>query len=215
MIKKIVRLFITTTVLVSLQVSVSYAENYKEGLDYFSSSQDKSSTPSLKEYFSVYCPSCYAFEGIMPQVKTNMPEGMKFERVHVDFLGVTSQEVQRTITTAYVYAVEKGVGDKFIKHAFDRIHVSKDIPRSKDDAFSLLQQIGFEKDEITSGINSFTIKRKSALMGSDQDSKADSGVLKGVPSLMVNNKYMINFKELNKNDPVADLNQLIKHLNSL
>ena len=66
----------------------------------------------VREYFSFYCPHCLRFEPFFGKVKKSLPEGVKFERNHVDFLRFTTPEIQFMLTKALATAQQLKVEDK-------------------------------------------------------------------------------------------------------
>ncbi|HAX5097729.1 TPA: thiol:disulfide interchange protein, partial [Escherichia coli] len=66
---------------------------------------------TVVEFFSFYCPSCYAFSqdyGIDKAIRENLPPGKKLVKYHVGFLGELGEE----LTRAWSVAMVLGVADK-------------------------------------------------------------------------------------------------------
>ena len=92
--KKIQQLFMVLLVPLFAFSITACAEKYTEGKQYTKVNETISAKAEVREYFSFYCPHCLRFEPFMETVKKNLPEGVKFERNHVDFLRAASPEIQ-------------------------------------------------------------------------------------------------------------------------
>ena len=74
----------------------AFAANLEEGKQYVQVSQTASAQPEVIEFFSFYCPHCYAFEmeyHIPKQVAEGLPQGTEFKQYHVNFLGRQSENL--------------------------------------------------------------------------------------------------------------------------
>lgn len=80
--KKIVTLFSALMLVFSVQ-----AASFEEGKHYKILDVEKSETPKVTEFFSFYCPHCYKFEAIVKSLKPALPKSVKFEKIHVAFMG--------------------------------------------------------------------------------------------------------------------------------
>ena len=72
----------------------AFAANLEEGKQYVQVGQTASAQPEVIEFFSFYCPHCYAFEmeyHIPKQVAESLPKGTEFKQYHVNFLGRQSE----------------------------------------------------------------------------------------------------------------------------
>ena len=68
---------------------------FEEGKHYDIISQNASDKAVLTEYFSFYCPHCYRFEAAVAQIKPALPNGIEFEKSHVDFMRAASPKTQK------------------------------------------------------------------------------------------------------------------------
>ena len=76
----------------------AFAANLEEGKQYIQVGQTASAQPEVIEFFSFYCPHCYAFEmeyHIPKQVAESLPKGTEFKQYHVNFLGRQSENLTR------------------------------------------------------------------------------------------------------------------------
>ncbi|MCW7763838.1 thiol:disulfide interchange protein DsbA [Photorhabdus luminescens] len=161
------------------------AANFTEGKQYVELKSPVADQPPVLEFFSFYCPHCYQFEEIfkVPQtVKQHLPEGTKFVRYHVDFLGPLGKE----LTTAWAAAMAMGVEDKVTPVLFEGIQKTLAIKTPNDirDAFI---KAGVTAEDYDAAMSSFVVK---SLVVKQQKAAQDLQ-LRGVPAMFVNGKYMV------------------------
>ncbi|MEY0016569.1 thiol:disulfide interchange protein DsbA [Providencia rettgeri] len=160
------------------------AANYTEGKEY----TDVKAVPNLPqvlEFFSFYCPHCYQFESVykVPQtVEKNLPEGVKMERYHVDFLGPLGAD----LTQAWAVAIVLKAEDKVTPILFEGIQKTQTI-NSKADIRNAFIKAGISGDEYDAALNSFVVKSIVA----KQQNAAQELKLRGVPALFVDGKYQV------------------------
>ncbi|PCQ39351.1 thiol:disulfide interchange protein DsbA [Providencia rettgeri] len=160
------------------------AANYTEGKEY----TDVKAVPNLPqvlEFFSFYCPHCYQFESVykVPQtVEKNLPEGVKMERYHVDFLGPLGAD----LTQAWAVAIVLKAEDKVTPILFEGIQKTQTI-NSKADIRNAFIKAGISGEEYDAALNSFVVKSIVA----KQQNAAQDLKLRGVPALFVDGKYQV------------------------
>lgn len=160
------------------------AANYTEGKEY----TDVKAVPNLPqvlEFFSFYCPHCYQFESVykVPQtVEKNLPEGVKMERYHVDFLGPLGAD----LTQAWAVAIVLKAEDKVTPILFEGIQKTQTI-NSKADIRNAFIKAGISGEEYDAALNSFIVKSIVA----KQQNAAQDLKLRGVPALFVDGKYQV------------------------
>ncbi|MEX9758647.1 thiol:disulfide interchange protein DsbA [Providencia rettgeri] len=160
------------------------AANYTEGKEY----TDVKAIPNLPqvlEFFSFYCPHCYQFESVykVPQtVEKNLPEGVKMERYHVDFLGPLGAD----LTQAWAVAIVLKAEDKVTPILFEGIQKTQTI-NSKADIRNAFIKAGISGEEYDAALNSFVVKSIVA----KQQNAAQDLKLRGVPALFVDGKYQV------------------------
>ena len=103
------------------------ATQFKEGEYYKVLDQEASKKPNVTEFFSFYCPHCNTLEPIIQEVKKQLPEGVKFQKNHVSFMGGT---MGPSMSKAYSAMVAWDLEDKMVPVMFDRIHKMKKAPRN-------------------------------------------------------------------------------------
>ncbi|MEX0422560.1 thiol:disulfide interchange protein DsbA [Providencia rettgeri] len=160
------------------------AANYTEGKEY-TDVKPVANLPQVLEFFSFYCPHCYQFESVykVPQtVEKNLPEGVKMERYHVDFLGPLGAD----LTQAWAVAIVLKAEDKVTPILFEGIQKTQSI-NSKADIRNAFIKAGISGDEYDAALNSFVVKSVVA----KQQNAAQDLKLRGVPALFVDGKYQV------------------------
>jgi len=213
--KKIHRLFMVLLMpLLAFSISAC-AEKYTEGKQYTKVSETASKKAEVREYFSFYCPHCLRFEPFMEDVKKNLPENVKFERNHVDFLRAASPEIQAMLSKAVVVAEQTGMDKKLIGAVFNYIQIQRAVITSEKDIRNIFVLNGADGAEFDKLMKSFNVNSRAKSMKKHQDTLSKSGALKSVPTIIVNGKYRINPKDLDKNNFEQDYKDLIEHLLTL
>lgn len=161
------------------------AANYTEGKEYSDVKPPVQNLPQVLEFFSFYCPHCYQFESVykVPQtVAGNLPEGVKMERYHVDFLGPLGAD----LTQAWAVAIVLKAEDKVTPILFEGIQKTQTI-NSKADIRNAFIKAGISGDEYDAALNSFVVKSVVA----KQQNAAQDLKLRGVPAMFIDGKYQI------------------------
>jgi len=191
------------------------AEQYTDGKQYTTVSEQASSKKEVREYFSVYCGHCFKFEPFMASVKKSLPEGVKFERNHVDFLRAASPKIQQMVSKAVVVAEQLDMEDKLIGAIFNYIHIQRAVITSEKDLRNIFVLNGADGDKFDKLMKSFAVNGKAKAMKKNQDTMSQKRALTGVPTVIVNGKYKINADKLDKNNFEQDYKNLVKYLSEL
>ena len=149
------------------------------------------------EFFSFYCPHCYAFEmeyHIPQQVAQALPKDAVFKQYHVNFLGRESENLTRAWALATLLGVEAKVKAPLFEAA------QKDSLRSMADIRDIFLQQGITAEQFDSNINSFAVNG----LVKKQENAATQFNIRGVPDFYVNGKYRVNPEGLNYDDFVKD-----------
>ena len=208
--KKLVSLFVM--LLLPLMAS---AANYEEGTHYTVVSEKATKKPEVREFFSFYCPHCFRSEPFMARVKKQLPQGVKFEFNHVDFLGGVSKPMQQMLSKALVVAEQMGMERKLMGAVFNYIHVQRAVFTSEKDIRNVFVLNGADGDKFDKLMKSFGVNSKSRQMKTKQDYYSKSGGIKGVPAVIVNGRYKIENSGLNKENSEEDYHNLVKYLLTL
>jgi len=213
--KKMHRLFMVLLMPLFAFSITACAEKYTEGKQYTKVSETASKKAEVREYFSFYCPHCLRFEPFMEDVKKNLPEGVKFERNHVDFLRAASPDIQAMLSKAVVVAEQMKMDKKLIGALFNYIQIQRAAITSEKDIRNVFVLNGADGEKFDKLMKSFSVNSRAKSMKKNQDTMSKKGALKAVPSVFVNGKYRINVQELDKNNFEQDYHNLISHLLTL
>jgi len=189
----------------------------KEGTHYTIIGDEVTEKPEIIEFFSYWCGHCYNFEPIVKELenklreeKTKTGHDVKFKKVHVNFMGFTSAEVQDQATKALIIAramnVEKAMNGAIFKY----IHVQRAPITGLDDLRNIFTVNGVDGAQFDKMSKSFGIN--SQLKANNKVIKNYMKHLRGVPNFIVNGKYQAKFtREMSPDDMV----QLIVWLSKL
>jgi len=213
--KKIKQLFMVLLMPLLAFSITACAEKYSEGKQYTKVNETISTKTEVREYFSFYCPHCLRFEPLMEKVKKGLPEGVKFERNHVDFLRAASPKVQAMLTKSVVVAEQLGMDDKLVGAVFNYIQIQRAVITSEKDIRNIFVLNGADGDKFDKLMKSFSVNSKAKSMKKHQDTMSKKGALKSVPTIIVNGKYRINQQELDKDNFEQDYQNLITYLLTL
>ena len=213
--KKMQKLFIVLLMSLFTFSITACAEKYTEGKQYTTVNETISTKTEVREYFSFYCPHCLRFEPFMEKVKKGLPEGVKFERNHVDFLRAASPNVQAMLTKSVVVAEQLGMDEKLVAAIFNHIQIQRAVITSENDIRNIFVLNGADGNKFDKLIKSFSVNSKAKSMKKNQDLMVKNGALKGVPTVIVNGKYRINPQELDKNNFELDYQNLVQYLLTL
>ncbi len=87
----------------------SQAVIWQEGKHYTVISDKATDKAEITEFFSFWCPACYNFEPLVADIKKQLPENVAFNKVHVNFMGFASPQVQDEATTALLIGRAMGL----------------------------------------------------------------------------------------------------------
>jgi thiol:disulfide interchange protein DsbA len=206
--------FIALTLFATASVSAQ-GSKYEEGKHYTMISEQATNTPELREYFSYYCPACRAYEPYLSEFEKALPDGAKFEKTHVDFMGHTSQEIQFMLSKALIIAEKTGVAKSFSPAIFKYLQTDRATVSSEKDLRNIFVLNGGDGAKFDKGMKSFSIISQAKRNKKIQDKLSQSRHLTGVPTMIVNGKYVINSKSLDDKNFFADYTALVAHLFTL
>ena len=193
----------------------SVAATYEEGVHYDVVAERATKKPEVKEFFSFYCPACNNMEALIGEFKPKLDKDVKFKKSHVDFVGVRDPENQQMMSQALATAEVLPQKDKIVAAIFNHIHTKRAKFSELADVKDVFVAQGVDGDKFDKLMKSFSVNSKAKSLKMNQETMAKKGVLTGVPTIIVNGKYRINSKELDKNNFELDYQNLIKYLLTL
>lgn len=214
--KKFIKLAsgLVTTLLLTLAFT-SHAAIFEEGKHYTVVAENKTPSPELSEYFSYYCPTCRAYEPYLEGFKKVMPAQAKFNKVHVDFMGQTSEEIQFMLAKALIVAEKTGVDKKFSGAVFKYLQTDRATINNEKDIRNIFVLSGGDGKKFDQGMKNFSVIGQAKKEKKIQDKLSQSRQLTSVPTMVVNGKYLIDSKSLDRNNFFAEYNELVAYLFTL
>lgn len=189
----------------ALFVAFSAQANLTEGEQYISLNTPPSAQPEVVEFFSFYCPHCYAFEyqyGIPKAVKEALPEGVEFKQYHVNFLGPQAEN----LTRAWAFAMAMGVEEQVKEPLF--LATQQNKLSSMADIRQIFIDKNISAEQFDNGINSFVVNG----LVNKQIQAAEKFKVVGVPDFYVNGRFRVNMQALNTENFLEDYVKTIKGL---
>lgn len=193
------------------------AAQWEEGKHYTEfESLPKTEKPQIVEFFSVFCPACYNLEANRQILEQHLPSGIEKHRVHVNFPRGTDEQGFNAIAKAVALGkVYPEIADDLIWSLFTQIHERKVKLKEHD----VTRTIGFFQDRTEANLHeaydSFQVRAIARKMPSIQRMAMREGMLKGVPTMVVNGRYRINFDQLDPNNFFEELGELVDYLTQL
>ncbi|EFN6235531.1 thioredoxin domain-containing protein [Escherichia coli] len=142
--------------------------------------------PAVVEFFSFYCPPCFAFYqqyGIDKGIRDVLPSGKKMVKYHVDFLGPLGPQ----LTDAWAMAQVMGIEDKVEPLLFEATQVTRSLT-TPDSIRAVFEKAGVSGEEYDRMMDSILVKARAAEMRQRfRDYKVT-----GTPAVFVNGQHINN-----------------------
>ncbi|MBU2977597.1 thiol:disulfide interchange protein DsbA/DsbL [Alteromonas sp. C1M14] len=199
---KKIALFLLTALLIPLQACADDVK-WKEGTHYTVLDKPETKTPEVYEFVSFWCGHCYRFEPLVAEIKKSLPEGTKFTKIHVNFMGGASTETQDAATRAMMIGRAMKQEDKLNTAIFKYIHEQRAPVNSLADLKNLyvvndVDPAEFDKLAASFGVNSMVKKNNKML----EDYRS---AVHGTPTFIINGRYQATFTRDMSMDDVKDL----------
>ncbi|WAJ70476.1 thiol:disulfide interchange protein DsbA/DsbL [Catenovulum adriaticum] len=188
-------------ILFALPLTACADTEFKEGTHYEVLNKPATSQPEVKEFFSFYCPHCFAFEPIADDIKKQLPANVDFKRSHVDFMPRNNREVATGLGKSLA-ALELMKADKEgVSALFKHLHKDRKQFSSMTNVRSVLADAGIDPVKYDSAYNSFIAAGQANQMSSDQKTYN----IRSVPTLVVNGKYKVKSSGLKNEKEYAEV----------
>ena len=204
MYKNAFKVILTLLVCVFFSNSVS-AKEYKLGTDYKIVTENKTTTPQIREFFSFFCTHCYALDPSFKEIKKAF-EG-KAEYIY-NPVGIIGGDVGVETQKAYAVALNIGIDEELREELFDRIHVKEQYPEDPAYFTELFESLGVSKERYEQESKSFITLAKV----SEFDRYTKEYGIEAVPEIVVNGKYLAMTDNI---DTAEDYIKLINYLLTL
>ncbi len=166
-------------------------ELWQEGKHYQVISDSVSEKPVVTEYFSFWCPACYQFEPLVKQMKSKLDKDVKFNKVHVNFMGFTGREVQDMATKAMLIGRVMKQEDKYNEAIFDYIHRQRGSITEMKDLRNIFVVNGVDADKFDKLASGFSMN--NLLNRNNKSIDKFRSEVTGVPTFIINEKYKATF----------------------
>ncbi|VFP87797.1 DsbA family protein [Candidatus Erwinia haradaeae] len=185
-----------------LTLSVSASE-FINGQHYITLNTPIPIEAQIVEFFSFYCPHCYQFEQSWPighTLKRNFPSRVKIIKYHIRSLG---GDMGHILTRVWAMAMVMGLENKVILPIFHGILYDHTITDAASLKNVFMKVSGIKSVEYDRAWNSDKVK----LLVVQQEQIAGDIGLKGVPTMLIHGKYVINNSELDSSSVKTYLQQ--------
>lgn len=153
-------------------------------------------SPEVLEYFWFGCPHCYAFEPHINAWADNKPDEVNFIREAPPL-----NPGWITHSQAYYAAKTLGVLDQFFEPMFHAIHRDDRALNRAVDIANFAAELGIDRDQFVQAMQSEEV---TGLINNALQKASDSGIT-GVPSVVVDGKYLTGASEAGSFEAVIDV----------
>ena len=186
MIKMINRLLVSGILVLMMSTSVQ-AEVFKEGVDYTLAKTvmrtDEPSKVEVREFFWYGCPHCYKLEPYIAKWLSTKPADVAFVRTP----GVLNRAWELH-GKAFFAAKSLGVLEQTHDDLFAAIHIDKRELSSQKSLAEFYENYGVKKADFNKAFKSFGVSSDIR----QADAMARAYRMMGVPTIVVNGKYITN-----------------------
>ncbi|HEY5717502.1 MAG TPA: thiol:disulfide interchange protein DsbA/DsbL, partial [Motiliproteus sp.] len=173
-------------VLLPLLAFSAHAAEFKEGVHYTQLPQPvRTADPSkveVVEMFGYWCPHCNSFERYLGPWKRKQGAEVDFKHVPVVF-----RPNQEEFARAYYVAKDLGVEEEAHPQLFKMIHLQRRWINNQTELGQFFADLGVSQEAFEKSYRSFAINSQMSL----GRKKASEYRISGVPSMIVNGKYLV------------------------
>ena len=178
-------------------------EQWQEGKHFDVIAEQATADRQVTEFFSFWCPHCYNFEPLVAQMKVRLDKEVTFNKVHVNFMRFTGPVVQDDVTRGMLVGRAMKEEAKYNAAIFNFIHVQRQAITGLEDVKRIFIENGadaaeFDKMAKSFGVNSMMQKNEKAIA-------QYRNYLKGVPTFIINGKYVAKFTRQMTADDMVEL----------
>ncbi|MFT2090014.1 thiol:disulfide interchange protein DsbA/DsbL [Paraglaciecola sp. 2405UD69-4] len=188
--KKIL-LLIALATFIPLQAAAQ--ERWKEGIHYNIIAEQATDKKQVMEFFSFWCPHCFNFEPLVKSMKAKLASDVDFKKVHVNFMGFTSSQIQDEATRGMMVARALKKEEQLNGAIFKYIHVQRSNLTSLNDIRNIFVVNGVEPEEFDKMASSFGVN--SLVQMNNKNIAQYRKHVSGVPNFIVNGKYQAVFNK--------------------
>ena len=193
--------FAVLSVFISAQASAQI--RFVENEHYKVISDEATAKPEVKEFFSFWCPHCFNFEPLVAEMKKNLDPSVKFDKVHVNFMGFAGQDLQDDVTKAMMIGRALDKSEQVNLAIFNFIHRQRGKITNANDVRTILVDNGIDAAQFDKMNKSFAIN--SMLKKNNKAIEQFRRHVSGVPNFIVNGKFQAQFTRDMTPDDMVDL----------
>ncbi|HAQ49608.1 MAG: thiol:disulfide interchange protein DsbA/DsbL [Glaciecola sp.] len=193
--------FAVLSVFISAQASAQI--RFVENEHYKVISDEATAKPEVKEFFSFWCPHCFNFEPLVAEMKKNLDPSVKFEKVHVNFMGFAGQDLQDDVTKAMMIGRALEKSEQVNLAIFNFIHRQRGKITNANDVRTILVDNGIDAAQFDKMNKSFAVN--SMLKKNNKAIEQFRRHVSGVPNFIVNGKFQAQFTRDMTPDDMVDL----------
>ncbi|VFP82999.1 DsbA family protein [Candidatus Erwinia haradaeae] len=179
------------------------AAPFVNGKQFITLNKPVTATPQVLEFFSFFCPHCYEFEKAWCSHQTVRKDFFlhsKIVKYHIINFG---GEMGKILTHAWAMAIIMGVEEKVIFPIFEGLLSKHTITDSLSLKKAFVNATGIKSEEYDTGWNTPIVL---ALL--EKQKKISKEVnLPGVPTMLINGKYIVNSDRLDTSSIHAYIHQ--------
>lgn len=195
-------LLLVMALLVPLQACAA-DDKWKEGTHYTVLDEPATEKPEILEFFSFWCPHCYQFEPLVKDIKEKISDETRFNKIHVNFMGFTSADIQDDATRAMMIARAIKQEDELNSAIFDYIHKQRASVTGMKDLRNIFVVNGVDNAEFDKMASSFGVN--NMLKKNNKTLEQYRQYVRGVPNFIVNGRYQAQFTSDMSKDDIVDL----------
>ncbi|MBC3765874.1 thiol:disulfide interchange protein DsbA/DsbL [Neptunicella marina] len=186
----------------------AFATDFTEGDYYQVLTGPATNNKEVREYFSFYCPHCYAKEPLMNALKQKLAADVTFTKNHVTGMPRRNIEIENLLTKAAITAEKLDMVDEVIPVIFNYIHRSHaDFSEAKD-IHNLLVLAGVDTDKFDKTFNSDAVEKQMQHLNDNTQILRKQGY-SSVPTVVINGKYKVETKKVKS---VGEYIELVNYL---
>ncbi len=185
--------------------SDGYAKTYEKGVDYEIVSENITSTPEIREFYSFFCSHCFALRSSFDEIKKHFEGRAEFVDNPVGSIG---GDIGVETQKGFAVALHQGIEKEYKELLFEKVHVNNEIPEDHEFFVDLFESIGLSRETFESDYNSFITAGKVA----EFDRHMKDAKIEAVPELLINGKYLSKTDNIETNE---DYIKLIEYLLTL
>ncbi|WP_028111849.1 thiol:disulfide interchange protein DsbA/DsbL [Ferrimonas kyonanensis] len=177
------------------------AQEFKEGVHYkVINGLSETSTPVVREFFSYNCGHCEKFDPALEQIMAALGDEVTLKRTPVGF----GRDSWKLAAKGYYLTEILGTNEQMHQAFFNQIHRLGQPFTSEAQLKQFFVSYGVTPEAYDKAADSADLKLAIA----DGDSRTTLSQIRGVPSVLVNGKYMV----VNPGRTLGDYVELIKYL---